>query len=116
MFYGDGKGCSKTCTKEPSCLDSSGNTKECTTACGDGNRDANEDCDDGNQVDDDGCSKDCKIETDKGFTCTDKLIADSAFDPDALRSRHGIGPARGDRRIGRRSAPAPRNCGLLPAE
>jgi hypothetical protein len=24
LFYGDGKGCSKTCTKEPNCQDSLG--------------------------------------------------------------------------------------------
>jgi cysteine-rich repeat protein len=78
LFYGDGKGCSKTCTLEPSCLDNDGKTKECTTACGDGNRDADEECDDGNQVDDDGCSKDCKVEKEKGFTCSDKQIPDSS--------------------------------------
>jgi len=47
LFYGDGKGCSKTCIKEPNCLDSSGKTQACTSACGDGNLDPGEDCDDG---------------------------------------------------------------------
>ncbi|MGC4092528.1 MAG: DUF4215 domain-containing protein [Polyangiaceae bacterium] len=66
-FYGDGSGCSKTCTKEPTCRDASGNTTACTTRCGDANVDPDEKCDDGNQVDGDGCSKDCKEEG--GFTC-----------------------------------------------
>ena len=68
LFYGDGTGCSKTCTKEPNCLDSAGRTQACTTSCGDGNVDPGEECDDGNQVGGDGCSKDCKQEA--GFTCT----------------------------------------------
>ncbi len=78
LFYGDGKGCSKTCTLEPSCLNDKGETQACSTACGDGNRDSDEECDDGNQVDNDGCSQDCKVEKDKGFTCSDKLIPDSS--------------------------------------
>ena len=68
VLYGDGRGCSKTCTKEPICQDSSGKTQACTTACGDGNIDPDEDCDDGNQVDGDGCSSKCKVEA--GFTCS----------------------------------------------
>ena len=50
LFYGDGKGCSKTCTKEPTCQDSSGKTQACTASCGDGNLDPGEDCDDGDLV------------------------------------------------------------------
>ena len=68
LFYGDGKGCSKTCTKEPTCQDSSGKTQACTAACGDGNLDLGEDCDDGDLVDGDGCSSKCKVED--GFTCS----------------------------------------------
>jgi len=67
LFYGDGKGCSKTCTKEPNCLDSSGKTQPCSTACGDGNIDVGEDCDDGNPFDGDGCSSKCKVEG--SFNC-----------------------------------------------
>ena len=70
LFYGNGTGCSKTCTKEPSCRDASGATVACSTACGDGNIDADSDelCDDGNAVDGDGCSAMCQTES--GFTCT----------------------------------------------
>jgi fibro-slime domain-containing protein len=76
LFYGDGKGCSKTCTKEPSCLDSSGNTQACSTSCGDGNIDPGEACDDGNQVSGDGCSSTCTVES--GFTCTPTQQTDSS--------------------------------------
>ena len=78
LFYGDpnNPGCSKTCTKEPSCLDSSGNTQACATACGDGNIDPNEACDDGNQLDGDGCSSKCTTET--GFVCTPTTHVDSS--------------------------------------
>ncbi len=76
LFYGDGKGCSKTCTKEPSCQDSSGKTQACTTSCGDGNLDPGEDCDDGNGLDGDGCSSKCKNEG--GFTCTTVTQQDSS--------------------------------------
>ncbi len=68
LFYGDGKGCSRTCTQEPVCKDGSGKTQACTTACGDDNLDPGEDCDDGNLVDGDGCSSTCKVED--GFTCS----------------------------------------------
>ncbi len=68
LFYGDGTGCSKTCTNEPVCRDASGNTTACSTACGDGNIDAGETCDDGNAVDGDGCSSACTDEG--GFVCT----------------------------------------------
>ncbi len=75
LFYGDGKGCSKTCTKEPTCQDSSGKTQACTSACGDGNLDPGEDCDDANVLDGDGCSSSCKIED--GFTCSTQTVQDS---------------------------------------
>jgi fibro-slime domain-containing protein len=76
LFYGDGKGCSKTCTKEPNCLDGSGNTQACTATCGDGNLDPGEDCDDGNLQNGDGCSSSCKVEG--GFTCSTGTEQDSA--------------------------------------
>ena len=76
LFYGDGKGCSKTCTKEPTCQDSSGKTQACSSACGDGNLDPGEDCDDGNLLDNDGCSSKCKIEG--GFACTPAIAQDSS--------------------------------------
>jgi cysteine-rich repeat protein len=75
LFYGDGKGCSKTCTKEPNCQDSSGKTQACTTSCGDGNLDPGEDCDDGNGLDGDGCSSECKDES--GFSCSTATQQDS---------------------------------------
>jgi cysteine-rich repeat protein len=76
LFYGDGKGCSKTCTKEPNCLDSSGKTQACTATCGDGNIDPGEECDDSNQADGDGCSSSCKVEG--GFTCSNTTSQDSS--------------------------------------
>jgi cysteine-rich repeat protein len=76
LFYGDGKGCSKTCTAEPNCLDSSGKTQACSSSCGDGNIDPGEDCDDGNPADGDGCSSQCKKE--EGFTCTTSTQQDSS--------------------------------------
>jgi cysteine-rich repeat protein len=76
LFYGDGKGCSKTCTKEPSCQDSTGKTVACTSTCGDGNVDPGEGCDDGNGVGGDGCSKDCKVEV--GFTCSTRILQDTS--------------------------------------
>ena len=77
LFYGDGKGCSKTCTKEPNCRDSAGKNQACSFACGDGNKDPGEECDDGNQVDGDGCSKDCK-KVEDGFKCEDKILQDTS--------------------------------------
>lgn len=67
LFNGDGTGCTKTCTKEPTCRDSSGKTTACSTSCGNGNVEAGEDCDDGNNKNGDGCSDSCKVEG--GFTC-----------------------------------------------
>jgi len=75
LFYGDGKGCSKTCTAEPRCLDSNGKTQACSSSCGDGNIDPDEECDDGDPDSGDGCSKDCKLE--EGFTCDTKTQQDS---------------------------------------
>jgi cysteine-rich repeat protein len=78
LFYGDpnNPGCSKTCTKEPKCVDASGKTQACSTACGDGNIDPGEACDDGNQLDGDGCSSKCTTET--GFVCTPSTHSDSS--------------------------------------
>jgi cysteine-rich repeat protein len=78
LFYGDpnNPGCSKTCTKEPNCLDSAGKTQACAATCGDGNLDPSEECDDGDQDDGDGCSSKCKIEG--GFTCTTSTSQDSS--------------------------------------
>jgi fibro-slime domain-containing protein len=81
LFYGDGKGCSKTCTNEPTCRNANGVTGACSHACGDGNKDTGEDCDDGNQVNGDGCSSTCKPET--GFICTDQQQSDAAPCPSA---------------------------------
>jgi fibro-slime domain-containing protein len=66
LFYGDGMGCSKTCTPEPKCRDGA-TTRACDTHCGDGNIDDGEQCDDGNQLNGDGCSSTCM--TEPGFTC-----------------------------------------------
>ncbi|HEY8926995.1 MAG TPA: DUF4215 domain-containing protein [Polyangia bacterium] len=76
LFYGDGKGCSKTCTNEPTCRDSSGANIACKAVCGDGNFDQNggEECDDGNMNDHDGCSHDCKKEN--GFDCSTMMNSD----------------------------------------
>jgi fibro-slime domain-containing protein len=77
LFYGDGTGCSKTCTTEPSCRDADGTTHACAAVCGDGNVDmaAGEECDDGNTVPGDGCSADCKLEA--GFNCTTEQHTDT---------------------------------------
>jgi fibro-slime domain-containing protein len=75
LFYGDGSGCSKTCTTEPTCRNASGSTVACTTACGDGNIDAGEQCDDGNKNNGDGCSSTCNTEA--GFTCAAQTVSDT---------------------------------------
>ena len=75
IFYGDGTGCTKTCTNEPSCLDATGQTQACTTSCGDGNVDPGEGCDDGNLLDGDGCSSACQVEN--GFTCSTQIGEDA---------------------------------------
>ena len=67
LFYGDGRGCSKTCSKEPICLSAGGQTQACAAVCGDGNVDPSEGCDDGNLLDGDGCSSTCTVES--GFSC-----------------------------------------------
>jgi cysteine-rich repeat protein len=72
VFLGDGKGCGKTCVREPRCLDDAGQTQACTTACGDGNIDLDEECDDGNRLDRDGCSSACRVES--GFVCSTKIV------------------------------------------
>ena len=77
LFNGDGSGCSKTCTKEPTCRNASGKTQACAISCGNGNIETGEDCDDGNLVDGDGCSSTCKVEA--GFTCT-KATKDDSID------------------------------------
>src|SRR6185312_16398351 len=66
LFNGDGTGCSKTCTKEPTCR-TAGKTGACSTTCGNGTIEPGEDCDDGNGADGDGCSSACKAES--GFSC-----------------------------------------------
>jgi fibro-slime domain-containing protein len=74
LFYGDGTGCSKTCTKEPKCRTGTV-TQACDTSCGNGNIELGEDCDDGNQANGDGCSSTCKAEV--GFSCTPELKPDT---------------------------------------
>jgi fibro-slime domain-containing protein len=75
LFNGDGTGCTKTCTTEPTCRNSSGTTGACTTSCGNGNLETGEQCDDGNNNDGDGCSHDCKLES--GFTCSNMQKSDA---------------------------------------
>ena len=67
LFNGDGTGCTKTCTKEPTCRDAAGATTACSKSCGNGSVETGEDCDDGNNKKGDGCSDTCKVEA--GFTC-----------------------------------------------
>jgi fibro-slime domain-containing protein len=84
LFNGDGTGCSKSCTKEPTCRTTTGSctagtagtTQACSTSCGNGNVEAGEDCDDGNQVSGDGCSSTCK--TEPGFTCMNVTRPDTS--------------------------------------
>jgi cysteine-rich repeat protein len=76
LFYGDGMGCSKTCTKEPICRDSAGKNRACDVVCGDGNLNLGEECDDGNLRDGDGCSKSCTKED--GFTCSVATLLDGS--------------------------------------
>jgi cysteine-rich repeat protein len=76
LFYGNGKGCSKTCTKEPNCRDSVGHNQACDATCGDGNLDPGEECDDGNLAIGDGCSNTCSKEP--GFTCESRILQDSS--------------------------------------
>ena len=81
LFNGDGTGCSKTCTKEPTCRNASGKTQVCSTSCGNGSIETGEDCDDGNEINGDGCSSACKLEA--GFSCTTVAKDDSV---DCLQS------------------------------
>lgn len=88
LFYGDGSGCSKTCTQEPICHDASGKRSACSEVCGDGNKSPNEACDDGNIVGGDGCSADCKTVSgdgnpESGYTCTDVTLKDEQDCPSA---------------------------------
>jgi len=76
LFYGDGKGCSKTCTNEPNCRDGNGLNQACEATCGDGNLDPGEECDDGNLANGDGCSSTCGKET--GFLCDTRTLQDSS--------------------------------------
>jgi fibro-slime domain-containing protein len=73
-FNGDGSGCSRTCTKEPSCR-SGGTTRACDTTCGNGVVEPGEDCDDGNLADADGCSHLCQVEA--GFSCNTTQVLDT---------------------------------------
>jgi cysteine-rich repeat protein len=75
LFYGDGTGCSKTCTREPTCRDEAGLNRACDSVCGDGHLDPGEECDDGNQTGGDGCSGACTKEA--GFTCSTVTQQDS---------------------------------------
>jgi len=75
VFFGDGSGCSKTCTKEPTCRSTAGATRACDTSCGNGAVEAGEACDDGNNVSGDGCSSTCTVET--GFACAAVTTDDS---------------------------------------
>jgi fibro-slime domain-containing protein len=77
LFFGDASGCSKTCTKEPSCRDSSGKNQACAITCGNGAVETGEQCDDGNNDSGDGCAKDCTLEG--GFMCP-AVMQDDAVD------------------------------------
>ena len=80
LFFGDGTGCSKTCTKEPTCKRN--DTAGCASVCGDGNVSGNEACDDGNTFDGDGCKGDCSA-TEDGFQCNNVTISDAEKCPSA---------------------------------
>ena len=78
LFFGDGSGCSKTCTKEPKCRDGSGTTttRACDITCGNGSVETGEECDDGNTASGDGCSSACKLEG-GSFKCSDQMLSDA---------------------------------------
>jgi fibro-slime domain-containing protein len=80
LFFGDGTGCSKTCTKEPICKRN--DTAGCASVCGDGNVSGTEKCDDGNTFDGDGCKADCSG-TEEGFDCNNVTISDEQDCPSA---------------------------------
>jgi cysteine-rich repeat protein len=75
LFFGDASGCSKTCTKEPSCR-TGATTQACAISCGNGAVEMGEACDDGNLDDGDGCSKTCTLEG--GFMCSSVAQPDTA--------------------------------------
>ena len=75
LFFGDASGCSKTCTKEPSCR-TGATTQACAISCGNGAVEMGEGCDDGNLDDGDGCSKTCTLEG--GFMCSAVAQPDTA--------------------------------------
>jgi fibro-slime domain-containing protein len=83
VFTGDPNnlGCTKTCTREPTCRDANGTTHACTSRCGDGMllaseaTDAGIACDDGNLASGDGCSSTCVVEP--GFTCSTSQVSDT---------------------------------------
>jgi fibro-slime domain-containing protein len=75
LFFGDGTGCSKTCTKEPICRDSTGKAQACATSCGNGAIEVGEACDDGNTNSGDGCSSSCTVEN--GFSCATAATDDA---------------------------------------
>lgn len=89
LYFGDGLGCSATCSNEPNCR-AGGMTKACSSVCGDGNRDVGEDCDDGNRRNDDGCSDSCKEEG--GFVCSDKVLPDTQPCPSAPDKQCVVAP------------------------
>lgn len=74
LLLGDGTGCTKSCTLEPSCRDATG-THACTTSCGNGNLEPGEICDDGNLNDGDGCSAACTEEG--GYKCSPVTAPDT---------------------------------------
>jgi fibro-slime domain-containing protein len=74
LFFGDGSGCSKSCTKEPKCRDGA-TTRACDTSCGNGNVEMGEACDDGNLAAGDGCSATCTAEA--GFMCMPQMRPDT---------------------------------------
>ena len=75
LFLGDASGCSKTCTKEPTCRTGS-TTQACSISCGNGAIEMGEMCDDGNLDSGDGCSSTCVLEG--GFMCTPAMQDDAA--------------------------------------
>jgi fibro-slime domain-containing protein len=75
LFFGDASGCSKTCTKEPTCRNAQGMTVACAITCGNGNVEGDEACDDGNPAAGDGCSPTCTLEA--GFMCANMPRPDS---------------------------------------
>jgi len=81
LFFGDASGCSKACTKEPTCRDSSGKNQACSVSCGNGAVEMGEACDDGNNDAGDGCSPTCTVET--GFACSNVMQDDSVPCADA---------------------------------